>query len=71
MRKVLAVLAFAVSVFFLICSLLGIVFTYEAYRFGQLSGLTFQQYALRTEILIAVTAIFFFSGQKIWPKRMG
>jgi hypothetical protein len=71
MKKFLASLTFAVSAFFLIMSVLGIIFTYEAHRLGQLHGVPFHSFALRTEVLMAGTVLFFWCGKKMWPKRVG
>jgi hypothetical protein len=71
MKKVLASLAFAVSVFLFIMSVLGIFFTYKAHRLGQLHGQSFHSFALQTDVLICGTILFFWFGLKIWPKRLG
>jgi hypothetical protein len=71
MRKVLASLVFAASGFFFILSVLGIFFTYEAHRLGQLQGVPFHSFALRTEVLIAATVLFLWGGLKLWKKRIG
>jgi hypothetical protein len=71
MRKVLASLVFSVSGFFFILSVLGTFFTYEAHRLGQLQGVPFHSFALRTGVLIAATVLFSWGGIKLWPKRLG
>ena len=71
MKKVSANLAFAISLFLCILSALAIFFMFEAHQLGQLQGVSFHTFAVRTKTLITLTIFFFLAGLNLRPKRLG
>lgn len=69
MRTTLAIMAFAVSTFCLMETVMGIFISYLAYVRGAIRGLPFHAYAQTTFMFMAATGIFCWAGLGLWPKR--